>query len=174
MIEDLFELTLEMERGKNRSRLRPGAGRLSWPAPDGFKCAHCRTYVSCEPLLAGVQNRNHCPYCLWSRHLDLERPGDRLAACREKMQPVGLTLKRRPKKYGTERGELMLIHVCLDCGKVSINRIAADDLADRLFEVFEASLKMERPMRTRLEACGVEVLGKKDRNVVSERLFGLS
>jgi hypothetical protein len=47
-----------------------------------------------------VRNRNHCPYCLWSRCLDLFRAGDRLSACKAPMQPVGLALKHTRKKYG--------------------------------------------------------------------------
>src|SRR5512133_632213 len=74
-----------------------------------FKCNHCRQHVSAASFLSGVVNRNHCPYCLWSRHLDYYKPGDRLAACKAKMRPVGLTLKATRKKYSPEsQGELML------------------------------------------------------------------
>ena len=34
-------------------------------------CLHCGTYISAEAVLSGVRNRNHCPHCLSSRHLDL-------------------------------------------------------------------------------------------------------
>ena len=93
-----------------------------------FTSIHCRNYVSAGYVLSGVQHRNHCPYCLWSRHLDLYKAGDRLAACKAPMQPVGLTIKRRDKKYASmSSGELMLIHLCTDCGKVSINREGYED-----------------------------------------------
>ena len=55
-----------------------------------FRCQHCGAYVSASRVLSGVSNRNHCPYCLWSRHLDLFEAGDRLAACKAPMRPVGL------------------------------------------------------------------------------------
>ena len=29
-----------------------------------FKCAHCRVIVPSAHLVSGVNNRNHCPYCL--------------------------------------------------------------------------------------------------------------
>ena len=38
----------------------------------GFVCSHCGKKV--EPL--GYTSRNHCPFCLWSRHVDIF-PGDR-------------------------------------------------------------------------------------------------
>ena len=138
-----------------------------------FKCAHCHGYVSGEPLLSGVRNRNHCPYCLWSRHLDLYQSGDRLSACKAGMQPVGLTLKITWKKYRfSEGGELMLIHQCIECESLSINRIAADDDAERIFDLFEGSLEMGDNKKAQLAAIGVIPLAVADRATVSTRLFG--
>ena len=42
-----------------------------------FVCAHCHALVSSAHWLSGGNNRNHCPYCLWSYHLDLYAAGDR-------------------------------------------------------------------------------------------------
>lgn len=131
-----------------------------------FTCKHCGRFVSADILLVGARNRNHCPYCLWSRHLDHERPGDRLSACKGAMRPVGLTLKRTGKKYHAETsGELMLIHECAECGKLSINRIAADDLAERVLEVFARSLKEWLPILGDIQLLKNEAL-------VRTRLFG--
>ena len=81
-----------------------------------FTCAHCHNYVSAGPMLAGVHNRNHCPYCLWSKHLDQFKAGDRMAACKAPMQPIGLTMKYSHKKYASVSGsELMLVHICGGC-----------------------------------------------------------
>ena len=89
-----------------------------------FRCAHCHVLVSSAQLLSGVNNRNHCPYCLWSCHLDLYAAGDRLSACKAPMKPIGLTMKKSRNKYRLEaRGELMLIHECVDCKTLSINRM---------------------------------------------------
>jgi DNA-directed RNA polymerase subunit RPC12/RpoP len=99
--------------------------------PD-FKCVHCRAHVVADPFFSGVQHRNHCPYCLWSRHLDHQKAGDRLSACKAGMRPIGLTYKRIRKKYGDQRGEMMLVHLCMDCGKISLNRVAADDDSEML------------------------------------------
>jgi hypothetical protein len=75
-----------------------------------FTCAHCHVIVSSAHILSGVNNRNHCPYCLWSCHLDLYVAGDRLSACKGQMEPIGLTLKMGRNKYQrVARGELMLV-----------------------------------------------------------------
>ena len=100
--------------------------------------------VSTARLLSGVGNRNHCPYCLHSRHLDWQRAGDRLAACKGSMQPVGLTFKQIRKKYGAAHGELMLVHRCTECGKLSINRIAADDDSETMLVIYQHSLHLDR------------------------------
>jgi len=60
---------------------------------------------------------NHCPACLWSKHVDI-RPGDRAAACRALMAPSRLLY---------ERGEFVVVHRCTGCGLTRTNRVAADD-----------------------------------------------
>ena len=134
----------------------------------GFICKHCRNYVTTHTLFSGVQNRNHCPYCLWSRHMDLYEAGDRLAACKAQMQPVGLAFKQSRKKYGQMGfGELMLIHLCTECGKTSLNRIAADDDAVTVLEVYEKSLTAEWQLD------GIHVLSAAECSIVRSRLFGI-
>jgi hypothetical protein len=142
-------------------------------AEQGFTCRHCALYVSCDPALAGVQNRNHCPYCLWSRHLDWRVAGDRLAGCRAAMQPIGLTLKRSRNKYAAERdGELMIIHRCTICAKVAINRIAADDGAAMIVQLFEHSAQASIAWQAELDQIGVSMLCAGDLELVRQRLFG--
>jgi predicted RNA-binding Zn-ribbon protein involved in translation (DUF1610 family) len=138
-----------------------------------FRCVQCKTFVSADRAVCGVNNRNHCPHCLWSRHVDLHKPGDRRADCRSRMQPIGLTIKQTLKKYGGEKqGELMLIHRCTACGKLSINRIAADDDAHRIFEIFQASFGMDLGSVEKLKNEGIVVLGGGDTTAVYARLFG--
>jgi hypothetical protein len=84
--------------------------------PEGFVCAHCGCAVT--PQSFGTAHRNHCPRCLWSRHVDL-RPGDRRSTCRGPMEPVAVWLR-----HG---GEWALIHRCTECGALRSNRIAGDD-----------------------------------------------
>jgi hypothetical protein len=106
-----------------------------------FDCRHCQRRVSADARHSGVNHRNHCPYCLWSRHMDLHAPGDRLSACKGGMRPIGLAFKHRHKRYASAQpGELMLVHRCVACGAVSLNRTAADDTPALLWEVFTGSL----------------------------------
>jgi hypothetical protein len=144
------------------------------PEDGDFKCQRCGNFVVQSPYLSGVRNRNHCPYCLWSRHVDLKQPGDRLAACQGKMRPVGLALKKVRKKYeSTQDGELMLIHHCIECGKISINRIAADDLPDRLQKVCSSSIDLDESIRQQLSLCNIEPLNAADVISVQMLLPGL-
>ncbi len=141
---------------------------------NAFKCCHCKAWVESDPAVCGVKHRNHCPYCLHSRHLDALKAGDRLSGCLATMRPVGLTLKRSRNKYAREDGgELMLIHHCLGCGRLSINRIAADDNAESLLEVFNASANMQEILRSQIASQGIHLLGVNDLNIILTRLYGV-
>lgn len=140
-----------------------------------FKCARCRNIVSAAHLLSGVNNRNHCPYCLWSCHLDLFSAGDRLSACRGQMKPIGLTMKKGRNKYRREsRGELMLIHKCTECESLSINRIAADDNSESIMDVFNESLFDGYQIRARCEPHGILILDALHKQMVVTQLCGYS
>ncbi len=81
-----------------------------------FTCANCQKSVSLKA--PGTKNRNHCPFCLYSLHVDTES-GDRKSACQGVMEPIGKLLK--------PNGEEVLVHKCANCGFVRKNRIAGDD-----------------------------------------------
>ncbi|MAE62223.1 MAG: RNHCP domain-containing protein [Planctomycetaceae bacterium] len=98
-----------MSRESNRKRRGHGA-------PASFRCGHCRRDVLQEAH--GTRHRNHCPFCLWSRHVD-DAPGDRRARCGAAMEPIGVWVKRD--------GEWAVIHRCTQCGAIHPNRIAGDD-----------------------------------------------
>ncbi len=154
-------------------RIHTGPGKIGNLSGD-FVCLHCGALVSAAAALSGVRNRNHCPYCLTSRHLDLFEAGDRLSACKARMRPVGLTLKRSAKKYaGRVPGELMLVHQCEDCGKVSINRIAADDDGELILSVLERSAGLDPATRGLLARDGVNPLGAGQAPLVRQCLFGV-
>lgn len=137
-----------------------------------FRCIRCGGYVCAQTTEAAVRHRNHCPYCLWSRHLDLRSAGDRLSGCRSAMEPVGLTLKRRNKKYGNASGELMLIHCCTGCRALSINRIAGDDFGETVMEVFERAESLSDQLLQRIELSGIDLLRRTGRSAVCRQLFG--
>jgi len=168
---------LERRRTKQKANLRAKRHTRSWEmnlAVDGFRCVFCGAFVLTESLVSGVTNRNHCPYCLWSRHLDSHRAGDRMSACKSSMKPIGLTLKRTRKKYGLAQcGELMLIHLCEACGHISINRIAADDDAKTIIHLFQDSQDSNRVYLDRYVQEDIRPLEAGDRLLVEARLFGL-
>ncbi len=149
---------------------RHGAGEFLRQS-GSFQCKHCRQYVLTAPAISGVQNRNHCPFCLWSRHLDLYRAGDRLSACKGEMQPVGLTAKPARNKYaGAGPGELMLVHRCVECGKLSANRLAADDHSLEVLHIYEQSLSLDRDD---IQSGDLRLLAGEHRALVHTRLFGV-
>lgn len=139
-----------------------------------FTCKHCGAIVNTWQGLSGVVNRNHCPYCLHSRHLDLFEAGDRLSACKHLMVPVGLTLKKSHDKYANQsQGELMLVHVCKGCEQISINRIAADDDPEKILEIIDEIPFKRNDLVVRCEYEQIHLLHVGDRILVQSRLFGV-
>lgn len=136
-----------------------------------FVCQHCGAFVSADAALSGVRSRNHCPYCLSSRHLDQFEAGDRLSACKASMKPIGLTRKRVVKKYAGQ-GELMLVHECEGCGKVSINRIAADDDSEKILAVLKQSASLNPNIKERLAQEEIDLLSTEERAKVQCLLLG--
>lgn len=91
---------------------------------DSFTCKICGRLM--VPTGAGTDHRNHCANCLHSLHVDLE-PGDRAASCGGHMEPVAL--------WARNTGEWAIIHRCKRCGKLSSNRVAADDNPMKLMSI---------------------------------------
>jgi hypothetical protein len=101
----------ERDADAMRPKRRPADGSES------FKCGHCKAFIG--PTVSGGRHRNHCPLCLYSRHVDDRQPGDRASVCRSLMAPIGTF--NRPK------GEQAVLHRCLGCSVERYNRVAADD-----------------------------------------------
>ncbi len=160
--DDRFEKR-EQERARDKMQHREGRNQ-------GFRCVNsaCRSWVPLHDLM-GTKNRNHCPCCLASKHVD-EKTGDRSAECGSRMDAIALTTKKeRQNRYAEEhesRGELMLVHECSGCGFHRINRIAADDNDYVILRVFEQSLRMPELQRLRLLEKGIALLGPGDLDLV--------
>src|SRR5215831_2875471 len=110
---------------------------LSERSPDlsfarSFRCANCGLDVSLDA--PGTSHRNHCPRCLWSRHLDRNVPGDRKADCPGGMEPIAVTVR------GERRW--VLIHRCTRCGRLRLNKTAADDNVLLLMQLAALPLAM--------------------------------
>jgi hypothetical protein len=83
-------------------------------------------------------------------------------------------LKRTRKKYGLQvSGELMLVHVCVGCGKVSLNRIAADDDTDKAWEIFARPPIRDGQILAQVRQSGIQALDLSAFDLVRAQLFGL-
>ncbi len=135
-----------------------------------FRCTHCHAWVSL--IAIGTKHRNHCPVCLWSKHVDVKL-GDRGSVCDGSMVPIGFTFKKEGIDRYTKklkRGELMVIHQCVKCGKIFINRLAGDDSSRAVVRIFKESLNMPESLRKELEQQDIDVLTGKDEGELMKQL----
>lgn len=78
---------------------------------EDFVCEHCGAFVK------GDGYTNHCPKCLWSKHVDVD-PGDRSAACAGMMEPVSVE---------GASPDYVIVHACERCGFKRRNKVQAHD-----------------------------------------------
>jgi len=81
--------------------------------------------LKCGIKVVGTGYTDHCPICLWSKHVDIN-PGDRAADCGGAMEPVGVEIK------GDEK---IIYYRCQKCGFEHRVRAADNDN-------FEAIIKL--------------------------------
>ena len=86
---------------------------------EDFICDNCRQSVK------GTGYTNHCPRCLWSKHVD-ENPGDRKEKCQGMMEPIGI------EKKGSN---FYILHKCIKCGFQKKNIREKDDSFDELIKL---------------------------------------
>ncbi len=99
----------------------------------GFICGNCGKEV--KPLR--YTSRNHCPFCLYSRHLDIN-PGDRMSDCGGLMEPISAEPDAK-KGY-------IIIHKCKKCGAVRRNKAAlSGEQSDDIGKII--SLTVEQSFR---------------------------
>lgn len=78
---------------------------------EDFTCGQCGYFVE------GNGYTNHCPKCLWCKHVDIN-PGDRAAECGGMMEPVG---------FEFHAGRYVVEHVCVQCGFRRKNKLSESD-----------------------------------------------
>lgn len=78
---------------------------------ENFTCEYCGAAV------VGDGYTNHCPRCLWSKHVDVD-PGDRLAACGGMMKPA---------RIEGATPDYVITHVCERCGIERRNKVQSYD-----------------------------------------------
>ncbi len=89
---------------------------------EDFVCGHCGAKVE------GNGYTNHCPICLWSKHVDIN-PGDRAETCGGMMKPVAVKL---------DHGEYILTHRCEICGATKRNKTVKPDNFDAIISLANA------------------------------------
>lgn len=75
------------------------------------------TCFNCQQAVLGDGFTDHCPNCLWSKHVDIN-PGDRLGKCGGFMEPVGAT---------RSKGGWRICYCCQNCGYTHFNKISSKD-----------------------------------------------
>ena len=86
---------------------------------ENFVCEKCGFSV------VGDGYTNHCPQCLWSKHVDVS-PGDRAGDCGGMMEPVGVEKKGR---------EYIITHKCVKCGLEKPNKAVKDDNFQMIIQI---------------------------------------
>ncbi len=86
---------------------------------EDFNCENCGEGVN------GDGYTNHCPHCLWSKHVDVY-PGDRAETCGGLMEPID-----------TEGAgdDWKVIQKCCKCGKIHKNKLSVNDNFDKLVSI---------------------------------------
>ncbi|MEK7522585.1 MAG: RNHCP domain-containing protein [Patescibacteria group bacterium] len=86
---------------------------------EDFVCGNCGQGVK------GDGYTNHCPRCLWSKHVDVN-PGDRASDCGNMMEP---------SKIGTKDGGYDINHKCVKCGHEKRNKMSPEDDFEEIFKI---------------------------------------
>ena len=86
-----------------------------------FLCENCGNMV----LPLGYTARDHCPFCLYSKHVDI-MPGDRKNNCLGLLKPIGI------EKF---RDTYKVLYRCEKCGELHKNIMAKDDDMDLIISL---------------------------------------
>ena len=92
---------------------------------EDFDCEHCHASI------VGNGYTNHCPHCLYSKHVDV-MPGDRDSNC------GGLMVPLRVEPF---EGSFKILHRCVRCGHEKKNRTAPEDDFNALLQITEKETK---------------------------------
>ncbi len=89
------------------------------------------TCEKCEVFIEGNGYTNHCPECLWSKHVDIF-PGDRQEKCGGMMEPI--RIEKKGKEY-------LIIHKCVKCGLEKPNKAVKEDNFQMIIQVSSENSK---------------------------------
>jgi len=94
-------------------------GKLFQRKKEDFVCENCGVDV------IGSGYTNHCPECLWSKHVDIN-PGDRASSCGGMMPPILVE---------TMGGRHILVHRCMSCDFERKNKVGSMDNFDEILKI---------------------------------------
>ena len=89
------------------------------------------TCQACGAQVQGNGYTNHCPHCLWSKHVDVF-PGDRRATCMGMMRPVSVF---------TDHGEYGIVHACVACGHEKKNMTGKQDSFEAILRISKQAME---------------------------------
>jgi len=82
---------------------------------------------NCEAEIKGNGYTDHCPKCLWSKHVDIN-PGDRECDCNGLMEPIDAEKKGE---------EYIIYYKCLKCNYKHSVKSSADDDFEEILELMQ-------------------------------------
>ena len=88
---------------------------------EDFICENCNKEIK----KASKTARDHCNYCLYSKHVDIN-PGDRMNTCQGLLIPIGV------EKF---KDTFKIIYKCKKCGVIHKNIMAGDDNMDLIIKL---------------------------------------
>jgi len=92
---------------------------------EDFVCEKCGKKVE------GKGYTDHCPQCLWSKHVDVN-PGDRKSECGGLMEPIGVEVKS---------DQYTIYYRCTKCGFKHRVKSAPDDNFDEIIKIANRPLR---------------------------------
>lgn len=82
--------------------------------------------TECGEKIIGDGYTDHCPKCLWGKHVDKEIPGDRLSECGGRLEPVSAIYRA---------GVFKINYKCRECGYEFRVREGKGDSRERMMEL---------------------------------------
>lgn len=92
------------------------------------------------------------------------------------MQPISLVFKNlRVNSFtGRDNGELMIVHKCMSCGRISPNRIAGDDDEYQILLTLKESINLNKEMTIQLKNLGLKLITASNKEAAFITLFGIN
>ncbi len=88
---------------------------------ENFICENCGKEVKAAIKTA----RDHCPFCLYSKHVDIN-PGDRNNKCKGLLKPIGIEKFKNTYK---------ILYECNKCHQKHKNIVTNDDNMDLIIKL---------------------------------------